>query len=330
MQTPHDHLFQQVFQHPMLAAAWLRSVLPARIVRAIDWTTLTPANARVTGLRLRSHTADLVFTARLVANGQLVLVVIEHKSSRDSGLDSQLLRYVVHLRRLARRHNTTTEPLVVTAVLHHGDVPFDRSVSVLATALQGLDRATADDFAAMQPQLAFPVDDLCSRTEADIRTANLPPLVQLCLLCLRLLPQASVEQALAAIDRWGDLLRAVEDADGPPLPPDAIDDIGWYVLDVTDVTEEQLHMAFTNNLNQPQGTRMTTGQRIRNESRQQGLNQGLSQGQAKTLLRQLTKRFGELPVEIAQRVAAASSTNLDLWTDRILDATSLAAVFAED
>ncbi len=46
-------------------------------------------------------------------------------------------------------------------------------------------------------------------------------------------------------------------------------------------------------------------------------------------MRQLNKRFGPLSPEAAQRLQAATPEQLELWTDRILDAPSLDAVFAE-
>lgn len=56
---------------------------------------------------------------------------------------------------------------------------------------------------------------------------------------------------------------------------------------------------------------------------------GEARGEAKTLRRLLTKRFGPLTPETSQRLQSATPEQLELWTDRILDAPSLAAVFAE-
>ena len=52
-------------------------------------------------------------------------------------------------------------------------------------------------------------------------------------------------------------------------------------------------------------------------------------GQVELLLRQLTRRFGELPPETVERVRAAEGDQLLLWADRVLDAPSLEAVFAD-
>ena len=85
---------------------------------------------------------------------------------------------------------------------------------------------------------------------------------------------------------------------------------------------------------------MTTGQRIRLESRQlgreegrregnqEGRQQGLTEARQQTLLRQLQRRFGPLPEQHTQRVLAAGTAELDRWLDRILDAASVDDVFA--
>ncbi|MEL6184596.1 MAG: DUF4351 domain-containing protein [Myxococcota bacterium] len=57
---------------------------------------------------------------------------------------------------------------------------------------------------------------------------------------------------------------------------------------------------------------------------------GLREGEAQLLLRLLTHRFGELPAEVETRVRAADDGSLQRWGVRLLDATSLDAVFADD
>jgi hypothetical protein len=48
------------------------------------------------------------------------------------------------------------------------------------------------------------------------------------------------------------------------------------------------------------------------------------------LLRQLRRRFGDAgDAHVEQRVATASIEEIDLWTTRILSATTLAEVFAD-
>lgn len=59
----------------------------------------------------------------------------------------------------------------------------------------------------------------------------------------------------------------------------------------------------------------------------QGIQKGIAKGEALLLQRLLTRRFGALPNDIVGKIAAATSAELELWGDRVLDAASLEEVF---
>ena len=96
-------------------------------------------------------------------------------------------------------------------------------------------------------------------------------------------------------------------------------------------------MAFHKHLDQPQHAPMTTGQRIRLESRNLGREEGRREGEARgetraktqTLLHQLRRRFPGTCEPFVPRIQTATVQDLDRWLDRILDATTAAAVFAD-
>ena len=60
---------------------------------------------------------------------------------------------------------------------------------------------------------------------------------------------------------------------------------------------------------------------------QRGKLEGEQTGEARLLLRLLTRRFGPLPADCVARIQAASSGQLEQWSDRVLDAHSLTEVF---
>lgn len=68
--------------------------------------------------------------------------------------------------------------------------------------------------------------------------------------------------------------------------------------------------------------------------REQGMELGMEQGQRKmaidVLTRLLARRFGSLSPVVRKHLEEANLEQLDLWTDRILDAPSLEAVFEEE
>ncbi len=64
------------------------------------------------------------------------------------------------------------------------------------------------------------------------------------------------------------------------------------------------------------------------QERTEGKIEGKIEGRAEVLLRQLRRRFGDVPGDITHRVTTATIQDLDRWADRILDAQSLDSVFA--
>ena len=59
----------------------------------------------------------------------------------------------------------------------------------------------------------------------------------------------------------------------------------------------------------------------------EGIRQGMQEGSYRILARQLEKRFGSLDKPTTERLKAASTTELDHWAERILDAETLDEVF---
>lgn len=320
LEAPHDTFFRAVLGHPAGAASWLCTVLPARVVGAIDWGTLLPAPDTALGVRLRRHHADLVFTARLRATRGALLLLIEHKAQHDPDLSSQVLRYAVHLRRAAGRRTAGPEPLVLAVVLHHGPVPLRDAPP--HPHLADMPAAEAEALAALQPRLSFVVDDIAGTDERALHRPGLLPSAWLALLCLRFLRDFTGDDLLAAFERWADLLRAVDRLEGE----DTVDAVCWYAVAVTEVAPEALTDVVSRILQRPEDTIMSTLER----TYQKGKAEGKAEGRAETILRMLHQRFGELPPEVTARVRTGSPTDLDRWTDRILDSKTLAALFATD
>lgn len=318
LQNPHDTLFRFTFHHAAHAASWLRSAVPSDVATAIDWSTLSLVDEWLPGLHLRPHLADLVFVAALHNNNGHLLILVEHKSYRSKGVFGQMLRYAVLLQKaFQQRHGAL--PLVLPILLQHGKPPgrHDEHVHL------GL-------FAPWQPSIRILIDDLTERDEANLRIPGRTELAELTLLALRFLPHCTPAEVPHAIDRWQELMRAIDRAAAPPKTPpmgrDAIDAIGWYTLAVTDVTPEVLSSTFGRILHRPDETIMSTLERTYQKGKVEGKAEGKAEGRTETLLRQLDKRFGTVDDQVTARVRAGSTAELDAWTDRILDAPTLVEV----
>ena len=58
-----------------------------------------------------------------------------------------------------------------------------------------------------------------------------------------------------------------------------------------------------------------------------GIAKGIAKGEALLLQRLLVRRFGALPTAVVGQIAEATSAQLELWGDRVLEARSLDEVF---
>ena len=65
------------------------------------------------------------------------------------------------------------------------------------------------------------------------------------------------------------------------------------------------------------------------EGRLEGRLEGTLEGEAAVVERLLARRFGPLDEAIRSRIRGAELKQLERWTDRILDARTLTAVFEE-
>ena len=63
------------------------------------------------------------------------------------------------------------------------------------------------------------------------------------------------------------------------------------------------------------------------EGRQEGRQEGMHQGESMALQKLLVRRFGTLPPQSVQAIAAASLSDIEIWFDRAIDAPSLESVF---
>ena len=60
---------------------------------------------------------------------------------------------------------------------------------------------------------------------------------------------------------------------------------------------------------------------------EKGIAKGIAKGEALLLQRLLVRRFGALPNKVVNQIATATTSQLENWGDRVLDAATLDDVF---
>ena len=263
-----------------------------------------------------------MWQARLAGREVLIYVLIEHQSSVDPLMAIRLHRYQARIwDRYIREHpGTTTVPLILPAVVYHGNRPWTAPTDV--GEVLGLDAETVAELGDRVPRMLYDVDDLTQIDLAALRQRSLPtPL---------LVPLALLMRAARSPDLLGfletfadDFTKLAAGRHGPRHLAAAF----TYIVSVSNISTEQLR-PFAHRLGPVvQEALMTTAEKLRAEGRAQGRAQGRAegraQGQAEFLLEQLTVKFGPQPVHVQARVYTATNDQLHTWIRRILNATTI-------
>jgi len=338
--TPHDSLFRDTFAQPEHAAPLLRALLPAPLVATIDWAELRPAPSPQVDEQQNAQQTDLLFATRLHGRPVLLYVLCEHKSRPDPWTALQVLAYVVGIWKDLRRQRPRPKqlPPILPVVVSFGRRRWRASTDLASLLdLGGMSAEQRNVVLTAMPQFAFTPHDFAGKTGSEVRNMGLSVL-GLCTVALQqfVAPVGhDDEAAVRAIAEWADVARQVLTA---PTGQHAADALSSYLLKVTKLGARRLRIVFDQHIGAPAMKKFeSTYDRITRESEAKGKAEGEAKGKAegertgaaKVLVRQLRRRFGVVPETTAARIAAASAADVDRWTDRVLDAETLADVFTD-
>lgn len=205
--------------------------------------------------------------------------------------------------------------MIVPLVVYQGTRKWTHPVEL--SDLLDIDPDTAGLAGDFLPRFRFLLDDLTQLDKAALRARPITTPVRLTVRLLRIVPTHPGD-AIAAIDRddiddFRDVLQRYADwreltaafltyiQAGSETPPHRL---AWLATQIGPGAEEVY---------------MSTADTLRAEGR--------AEGAAKVLVRQLTRRFGPLPEAARNQIYTASLNQLEVWSDRVLDAPTLDEVF---
>jgi predicted transposase YdaD len=347
--TPHDTLVKELLGSPSDAAAVLQTVLPGEVRAAIDWASLESDDTELRAKHDASTRTDLLFRAKARVGEEdhevMVLVVIEHQSTDDWTMPLRMLETMTGLwRRFLRQHKQARSiPLIVPVLLSHTiggwrtSRRFDDMFAIapadlgLARYLPRLDLLLVDLTATQRDQLLAWAESLVSRGS---------------------IAQGTMLLWLAAVGETGDAAERVERA----LRHAA----SWLERLLTHDREQAelllVYLTLTTKLTGPvvaamlskQGAQQAAStmstlhemweaqQRERvfaegkREGEREGKREGEREGKQKTLVKQLTLKFGDLSEPDLLRIAQADAAVLETYLERVLTADSIAAVLGPE
>ncbi|MBO0855971.1 MAG: Rpn family recombination-promoting nuclease/putative transposase [Nocardia sp.] len=318
--APHDSLFRKIMSNPAAATGELRAVLPEWLVALIDWEALELAPSRYVLPNLRSRDSDILFKTTLAGRDGYIHLLLEHQSTPDKHMPLRVLEYMIGTwcQHLADHPTSDYYPLVIPVVVNSGPNARRWTYSTRLCDRIGTDPGIRDHLGDLVPRFRILVDDLAGLDFAELYARDLAPAVLMMLILHRVAFRN--EHLDRDLQPHIEVLRAVEES------PNAAGDLQTLFTYISKVSETNAH-----DLGQvvdqlgplAKEVAMTTAEQLRAEGRAKGV----TEGQVKTLLRQLTLKFGPLPDKVIHRVETGNADQFEAWTERILTANTLDEFF---
>lgn len=325
----HDHSYKLLFSHPEMVRDLLEGFVKADWVAELDYGSLEKVGGSYVTDDLRGRASDIVWRVRWGEQRIYVYLLIEFQSTIDRHMAVRILGYagllhqdLIHTRRLAP---TDGLPPVLPIVLYNGAPRWNA-----AERVEELMQAGPKALERYRPRLRYLLID-----EGRYSESELAPLKNLVAALFRLessRSRADVDRVLGSLVEWleGPEHRSLNRAFAlwvgrvilaklPGEPVRGLDDLQEVRTMLADRIEEWGEEF------KREGLRKGL-----EEGRQRGLEEGRQEGEAALLLRQLRKRFGELPEDVPSRVQEADPEQLEHWGERLFEVDSLDGLFGRD
>jgi predicted transposase YdaD len=321
MATPHDALFKSFFATPEHAADVLYAALPEAVVRSIDWGSLRASDTTLIDDSFRESRTDLLLHARTTSGEPLyVHILFEHQSTEDAWMALRMLRYMVALWERLVADGARALPPVIPVVLHHSDHGW--RVPRRLRDHMAVDPDLRSALAPYLPDLQVVVEDLSHLSDDELTSRAHRASVLLILRALRD-ARSTADLARWLIDSVG-LIHAVLTADGGQRVLRMLIRYLYRVghVDEPDAFLEAIRITMGDDMKE---SAMTMEQHALARGEERGVQQGLQ----KAVRRQAEARFGALDAATLERIAHASTADLERWLDRMLSAASLEELMAD-
>ncbi len=319
--TPHDALFKAAFSKPRHARGLLRALVPGALGRRVVWSTLRLESGIAVGDEdLDEQRMDLVYSARAGKRRVLIYVLAEHQSTVDPWMAFRLLCYLVAIWKAYRAQHPRARklPAILPIVVHHS--PTGWTAPVAFEDVLDADAELLAAFGPHVPRFRFVLEDLSARTDGDLRA--------------RTAMTAGGRVALLSLkhgrDQVGVRIRVLAPDGRAPAARDVLASVLRYILETSRAEPATLRELLARQVGRETAEEiMTTAEMLRREGKAQGRAEGKAEGKREMLLSLLRQRFGRLPAATAARVEKATADELDVWSTRVLAASSVSDVLAD-
>ena len=329
--SPHNGLFLFTFGNLEHARPALESLLPTRISRLVDFSSLALDNGHYVDPDLAHSESDLLFQAQIADRPGKIYVLFEHMSAPEPMFVLRLLGYVLAIWRdcLASKPEMMKLPVIIPLVLHHG--PSGWTGAVRLEELLDMDADGLVDLMDHVPRFGMVMQDIAGVDDEVLVHRTMTALGRVTLLLLRYAQQAAdAYELVGRLARYVELVREVHEA---PNGVRAMLAVIRYIQSVTKQSTHEVRRAMQQHevllVDEDTYWDIRSPGWREDQAREEGREEGLEKGQRNTLLKMLTARFGALTPQVQACVDAATNEQLDRMCIKILGAQTIEEVLAE-
>ena len=319
----HDSVYHKIFGHPGMVSQVLREFLAEPWLDDLDLDRMERLNAKFHAETGERREVDMIWRIPRHGGGDThLMLLLEFQSTPDRWMALRALVYVGLLwQHLVREKHLPPDgrlPPVLPVVVYNGDPRW--AMPLALRELVGLPEDTP--LWRYQPDVRYHVVDEGAFNDDDLAARD-----TLAALLFRLEASPDPDRVVALADAVLAWFGRHPGFDGlRPLFAELLGGLMGPLAPGVRVPEELLevrNMLATRAEDWKRQWLQEGRAEGLTEGRAEGLTEGLVKGEAALLLRLLERRFGALPAEVRDRVAAADAAALETWGLRVLDAGSL-------
>jgi predicted transposase YdaD len=314
----HDTGYRLLFSHPEMIRDLLTGFVPESWVAELDLDTLEKVSGSYVTDDLRSRCDDVIWRVRWGEEWIYLYLLLEFQSTVDPYMAVRIMAYTAllyqDLIRARQLDETGHLPPIVPVVLYNGQPRWQA-----ATDIGDLIFPVHGELAGYQPRLRYLLLD-----EGRFEDQDLAPLQNLVAALFRLensRDAAAIQRILRHLTDWlhapqqAGLRRSFTEWLRRVLLPGRLPGITIPAMQELQEVDDMLAKRVQEWYAEYERKGLQAGMA-------QGMEKGRSDEARRILSRQMERRFGELSPAMEARLEAASLEQLELWADRILDATS--------
>ena len=317
----HDHSYRHIFSHASVVEDLLKGFIHEDWAQHLDYTTLEKENNSYVTEDLRDRIDDVVWRIKLRDGRWLYLyLLIEFQSSVDPWMAVRIMVYVGLL----------YQDLIKSGAVKSGDKPLDAKLPPVFPIViyNGEGRWTAKrDIADLIQTVSGPLAGYQPRQkywlldEGRVPAEALPDLPNTVAEIIRLETSPEPEDMRRVI------ARLVKNLAGPEYDSLRRALTVWMKRVLLKRLLPGEEVPEINDLQEVETMLAERVEQWTSRWEQRGMERGMQRGEAAVLERQLLKRFGSLDESLRLRLNTATLEQLEVWTDRILDAVRIEDVF---